>query len=109
MIKDSVTLDEVIDFLNELAKIDYVAMGALVENRVSCSEQFADHPTVQCDEPREGVYQVGLLGILNGLFGTDENGYGAIVAIFDDNTIVLPNTTYVTFGKYQDLFKGDDK
>lgn len=88
MIKETVTLNEVIDFLNELVEVDAPAVAALIANRVPCNEQLADHPTVQCGA-QHGGFHVGMLGILNGLFGIHEgeyrNGWGAITAVFDDN------------------------
>lgn len=81
MIKQSITLEEVVAFLNELVVIDRAAMTALVETRVPCNEALADHPTVQVSCREDGA-RVGLLGILNGLFGVDERGYGAIGAQF---------------------------
>ena len=34
-----------------------------------------------------GALKVGLLGILNGLFGADEEGWGPIVACFEDHDL----------------------
>jgi hypothetical protein len=89
-IKESVTLDETIAFLNELVKLDAEALGSLVETRVPCNNALAHHATVQVNA-YEGKckYKVGLLGILNGLFGTDDKGWGGIAASFD---VVCPNS-----------------
>lgn len=91
MIKPSVTITEVVEFLNGLNRLDPVAMTALVENRVHCNIAVADHPTVQVstrkDEDGEG-YEVGLLGIINGIFGTDAKGWGPIAAEYDEGRII---------------------
>ena len=55
-IREQVTIEDVIDLLNEAASLDPGAMEALVAGRV------------------------GLLGILNGLFGADVDGWGVIAA-----------------------------
>ena len=99
MIKDSVSLDEVIDFLNELLEVDCLAIQGLIENRQSCNEAMADHPTVQvhaycaCGEEdgcsKCGEFSVGLLGILNGIFGKDEDGWGDIAAVYDENSVLV--------------------
>jgi len=89
MIKESVTLDETIAYLNRLLMLDREAIRALIETRVVCNESLADHPSVQVMLAEDGGYLVGLLGILNGLFGTFPDGWGSIVAIFDDNTGAL--------------------
>lgn len=58
MIKETVTLDETIDFLSELIKVDAPAIAALIANCVPCNEQMADHPTVQCGEQHGGFPQL---------------------------------------------------
>lgn len=75
----------IVAYLNELIKLDRVAIAALVENRVPCSQSLTDHPTVQVVE-QHGGHSVGLLGILNGLCGVDEFGIGPIRVVFS-----LPN------------------
>ena len=81
-IKKSITLDETIEFLNGLIEIDSEAVGRLITARVPCNEAMADHPTVQVGDCRDG-FEVGFLGVLNGLFGIDENGWGGITMIFE--------------------------
>jgi hypothetical protein len=77
-----------IDRLNEIAGADSKALGDLIEARVPCNEALADHPSVQVFA-HEGPPTVGLLGILNGLVGTiDEGprkGWGFIAAVFEDD------------------------
>lgn len=62
MVKESVTIDEVIEFLNEILAVDEDAIYDLVETRVACNAALANHPTVQVS-PQDGNYTVGLLGI----------------------------------------------
>lgn len=82
MIRETVTLDEVIHLLNECVAIDPVAMASLVAARVPCSAGFCDHPTVQVgpiDEQNPAAgWEVGILGVLNGMFGVDDDGWGEI-------------------------------
>lgn len=86
----SITPYDVVALLNEAVKLDPAAMHALVESRVPCNEALADHPTIQVSvydertgEPTPGQFKVGILGILNGLFGTDSAGWGCITANFE--------------------------
>lgn len=81
-IKELVTLEELIQFLNEIVALDPVAMRDLVDARVPCNEAISKHPTVQVSA-RADFYQFGLLGVLNGLFGVASDGYGAIAAVYD--------------------------
>jgi hypothetical protein len=86
MIKDSVTLVETINFLNELTNLDRDAMERLIRARVPCNEKMADHATVQVGDDDQDRPVVGFLGVINGLFGVDERNYGQICAVFrDDN------------------------
>jgi hypothetical protein len=75
-----------IQFLNSLLLLDQKAISELVEKRVRVNENFSHHETVQVletgteDSPS---YSVGILGILNGLCGIDDDGWGFVVAECD--------------------------
>lgn len=84
MIRSSVSIEDVIEFLNGLIEADRDAAHNLVEKRVACTEELIKHPTVQVRQPKGEKPTVGLLGVLNGIFGIDEDGWGPIVAYFDD-------------------------
>lgn len=75
---------DVVQMLNEAMKTDPEAMTRLVESRVSCTLPLADHPTIQVRSDDKG-YSVGMLGVLNGIFGVDSTGSGAIAAEFDES------------------------
>lgn len=86
----SVTILDALALLNEAVELDHEAMRALCEGRVPCNEDLARHPTIQvsscqsAESTAKSAYRVGLIGILNGLFGIDpESGFGAIAGIFD--------------------------
>lgn len=82
----AVAVDKTIEFLNQLLELDPVAVSALVERRVPCNEALAVHPTVQvCSEGSE--YRVGLLGVLNGLFGVDQELWGPISAQYNEDDL----------------------
>lgn len=81
-IKKSVSVDDAIYLLNELLEFDPNAIGAMVANRVPCNEYLAEHYSVQVQQ-LNGGYNIGLLGIINGLFGIDNDGWGAITCEFD--------------------------
>ncbi len=78
-----VSPDRVIDLLNELVKLDPEAAHALMEYRVPCNEALGDHPSIQVVQGESGLV-VGLLGVLNGFFGADEEGWGTICGVYDD-------------------------
>lgn len=86
--KESVTIDELISFLNDLVAIDAHAIFALITTRTLCNKELADHPTVQAREFNHGGhdrgYEVGVLGLLNGVFGVDSDSWGPITAILNE-------------------------
>ena len=71
-----------VNFLNELLQYDKDAVSALVNNRVTCDVALANHPTVQVRD-QNGIYLVGLLGILNGFMGVNDMGDGPIRAVYE--------------------------
>ena len=97
-----VSLDQCIAFLNEIIATDQGALRALMEYRVPCNDALASHPTVQVVAPEDDGegYVVGLLGILNGLIGTDDDGFGFLCAVFsDDGTLERVQRTDPTMFK----------
>lgn len=87
----NVTVQMFIDILNEALALDKNAISELIENRVSCNEGLAEHPTIQVSEFESGdgfktwtENTIGMLGIINGIC---EKITGKRVAYdFDDNT-----------------------
>lgn len=85
--RESITITEAINYLNELANIDRKAICDLVNARVRCTETLAAHPTAQVGavESATDKYEIGMLGLLNGMFGVDQHGWGPIMAIFGED------------------------
>ena len=82
---------KIVDYLNELLKIDRPVIAAFITNRIPCSKKLANHPTVQAAAQHGGFY-VGFLGLLNGLCGIHENGVGPICFMFkpeDGNNMMM--------------------
>ena len=92
MLQDPLSIDQAIQILNRFVKADPEAMRLLLETRVNCNETLAGDPTCQV-AGWDGITKVGLLGVLNGLFGTipegARQGWGPIAAIFSDDETVL--------------------
>ena len=85
-------LEHTILVLNQINELDCTVLPDLIGYRTSCNQALAEHPTVQVGLWHENQpfgeangYEVGLLGILNGLFGVKEDGYGYIAARFSDD------------------------
>ena len=91
MIKETVAIEEAIALLNSALEADRDAMSALIATRVRCNMALAEHPTIQtgADPGRDGEFRVGLLGIINGLFGIeDDTQYGAIAAVYGGTGVI---------------------
>lgn len=88
MVKDKVTIQETVDFLNELLKTDPVAIASLFSVRMACNKALADHETVQVGALSVSYFQVGMIGILNGLFGIDEHRWGHIAGDYEDGKLL---------------------
>ena len=89
MICQALSPDEAIAILNELLACDPRAMHALTEHRSPCNKALADHPTAQVVD-QGGQPCIGLLGVLNALFGVlgpeagRFEGYGIIQGVYND-------------------------
>lgn len=83
MIKEEITKEDVVNLLNGMLSLDRDAFERLISYRVDCNQQLADHGTIQVGI-FNGSPKVGIIGVINGLFGVDGEGYGAIVAYFDE-------------------------
>lgn len=78
MIRETITIDDAVEYLNSLVEADPVAMRALLCNVVPCNCALADHPSAQVGD-FEGAFTIGLMGVLAGLFGiNDETGMACI-------------------------------
>lgn len=73
-------VDEAIRVLNEALEADPKAVARLLEASVVVNDDLAAHPTIQCGVD-DGVVRLRPLGLINGLFGIHENGWGYIAAV----------------------------
>jgi hypothetical protein len=89
-LKESITVQDVCSLLNELLIEDAKCIHDLVNARIICNSKIADHPTVQVQQYKgEQQAKVGLLGIINGLFGIRDDGMGAICVDIDDDDKII--------------------
>lgn len=76
------------NFMNELLELDSEAVLDLCNHRVPCNQDMADHETVQVVS-KTNKYNVGLIGILNGICGIYKDGWGPICALYHENGAVI--------------------
>lgn len=81
--KDKEAAKRAVDRLNRMLQADPEAITKLVEHRVSCTSGLAQDPSCQV-----AVDSVGMLGVINGLFGTDQDSFGLIAAVFNGDKVV---------------------
>ena len=105
--KISVTVEEAVEVLNRLLKKDPGAMSMLVHARVLCNEELANDETAQVGRKSPGIYRIGLLGVLNGIFGIDEKGMGYIIAELDDDSLAVKH--FYTQGQWKEEEKKSGK
>jgi len=88
--KTTITLDQTLSILNGALEKDPVAISELfLKARVRCNEALADHPTIQVRSIQVGLMtecSLGVLGLINGLFGVDERGWGPITMVVTDES-----------------------
>jgi hypothetical protein len=88
--KKPVTVTEAVATLNELVALDRDVMDKLVKARFITTTEFSNHPTVQCG--RRGPNSeltIGLLGVLNAIFGIDSFDWGYVAVDLDDDGNLL--------------------
>lgn len=86
--RDEITAQYVVDFLNELVRLDKYALTDMMSERISVNKELKIHPTVLSKELVEGEPEIGILSILNGMFGL-EGEVQAIEIIRDKHTDVI--------------------
>ena len=86
-IKNEITLQDTVDFLNYMLKADSFVTNALFSMRFPCNKEIRFSPTIQVGLLNNIAPVVGMIGVLNGLFGTDEDGWGKIAANYEGHTI----------------------
>jgi hypothetical protein len=88
-IKEYITIQDVINLLNEALELDKSAIKNLIHQKVSCNKKLAEHPTIHVSvNSKNTEFKVSLLGMLNGLFGIADNGMGVIEASY---YVICPN------------------
>lgn len=107
-------VDDMIEFLNGMARLDPVFVINLIKKRVPCNHALADHPTIQVGQAKEWLKAkdarqaeemaglppeqpaAGFLGVINGYYGSFDSGpyegWGPITAEVDGNTIYFRRT-----------------
>jgi hypothetical protein len=75
------TITSTIKLLNDALEADPVGINALFSHHVKVNGRLASHPTIQVSD-KEGL---GVLGLLNGVFGCNSKGWGYITAVVEDD------------------------
>lgn len=83
--RKSILLSAFIEGLNDFIRIDEPAVRAIMNYRVPCNDTMANHPTIQVNAKHE----VGMLGLLNGVIGVDQKGWGYLAMEIDDDGKIL--------------------
>ena len=95
----SVIIEQAIEVLNRLLEADRCAITELLDLRVNCNEELGECLEAQTWKSEEGQYSIRPLGILNALFGVDENGCGRLASQY----IMSVNKENFVLEKFIDL------
>lgn len=82
MIKEFIGIEEALEVLNRIVDADPTAAKGLVDLRVPCSIALAEDESIQVGIHTLHEATLSLLGVVNGFFGIDEDGNGAILPVF---------------------------
>ncbi len=95
--RESDAVRTAIEVLNRVHQADPSVLPALIDHRVPCNLAVADDPTVQVGKIKgTEQWEVGLLGIVNGLYGVQgPKAVGFIAAEYDDDH----NLTHFTYNE----------
>ena len=78
------TANDAVQVLNEALALDAPAVARLISCRVPCNLALAAHPTIVVGADHSGgPDMVGLIGVLNGIFGDPEEAQGPIAVVMD--------------------------
>lgn len=83
--KTNKSVTDAINTLNELVELDRYGIQSLIEKKIVCTPELAEHSTCQVSKNNDGYYEVGLLGVINAIFGVDDNSNGFIVASYNED------------------------
>ena len=72
-------LEFAVEVLNQALESDPKAISAMMAQRFDCNKALTEHPTIQTGES-----DLGVMGLINGLFGVDKDGRGFIAGIWVD-------------------------
>lgn len=94
--KTTITVNDVCDLLNEMLILDYDCVKKLVNVKVECNENIANHPSIMVRKYHIDDYfpTVGFVGVLNGLF-YESGKEGAICYEVDENGKILKFRTTI--------------
>ncbi len=83
---DQTCVQEAIDVLNRLHAADPSVLPTLIAHRVPCNKEVAEDPSIQVGliAGKTDQWEVGFLGLINGLYGVDARGWGFIAAEYND-------------------------
>jgi len=102
-------IDRAVRVLNEAVAADPACIDRLMRVEAGCNDSLADHPSIQVSPSfltegptAERPLVLRPIGLINGLLGVRDNGYGYIAMICADDTVLAPNGTVIGFLKIAD-------
>jgi hypothetical protein len=79
MIRDTITIQDMVDLLNKIAQDDPKAMRTLSLFAFECNEELAKADYITLSRAPDGRTGVGVAALIGAIFGRDEKGNGPIL------------------------------
>lgn len=78
---------QAVDVLNRALEADPVAINELLKVRTPCNMKLADDPSIQVATLSADLqlFDVGIMGIINGIIGADPEGFGFVAVCYELN------------------------
>jgi len=94
--------DNAVKILNEALELEPDVIRRMFYFKFCVGPGLVEHPTIQvlkADNVRDfDIHTLGVLGLINGLFGIRADGYGRITGIYEDGVLVRFESTKLTRG-----------
>jgi hypothetical protein len=90
MTKRLISAQDVCSLLNEFLELDPKCAQTILSHRVKCNDAVACHSTIQVQQFIDDKFpKVGIIGLINGVFGKRADGRGIICADIDTTGKIL--------------------
>ena len=96
MIRDSITIQDMVDFLNKIAQDDSRALSTMMLTAFKCNSHLTEADYITVSRTSDDTPGLGFAAFLGSLFGRNENGEGPVIIDATKNTIAFKQESMPT-------------